>query len=55
MRKAKLVKVYAVMQVTGDSMKELFKSADKELCKTFKKENAKKGKLAIMWVDNIWQ
>ena len=43
MRKAKLVKVYAVMLVSGETMKELFRSTDKELCKEFKKENSKKG------------
>jgi len=55
MRKAKLVKVYAVMLVSGETMKELFRSTDKELCKEFKKQNSKKGKLGIMYVDNIWQ
>ena len=55
MRKAKLVKVYAVMLVSGETMKELFRSTDKELCKEFKKANSKKGKLGIMYVDNIWQ
>ena len=55
MKKAKLVKVYAVMLVTGENMKEVFRSTDKNLCKEYKKENAKKGKLGIMYVDNIWQ
>lgn len=55
MRKVKLVKVYAVMLVTGESMKELFRSTDKELCKQYKKENKSKGKLGIMWVDSLYQ
>ena len=55
MKKAKLVKVYAVMLVTGDNMKELFRSTSKDLCKEYKKENSKKGKIGIMYVDNIWE
>lgn len=52
----KLVKVYGVFSVSANSMKELFRSTSKDLCKQFKKENEKKYKqLKIGYIDNIWQ
>lgn len=55
MKGKKLIKVYAVMLVSGETMKEIFRSTDKQLCKEFKKENNGKDKLGIMYIDNIWQ
>lgn len=55
MKKAKLVKVYAVMLIKGESMKEVFRSTDKNLCKKYKKENAKqianKAQMPYCWDD----
>jgi len=48
----KLVKIYAVVLIGENSLKELFKSSDKDLCKVFKKENRNLGKLGIMYIDN---
>lgn len=54
MKKVTLTKVFAVMVVSGDSMKEVFRSTDKNACKEFKNRNKQLGKLGIMWVENIF-
>jgi len=48
----KMVKIFAVMRVSGSKMVEVYRSESKKDCLNFKKENRRLGKLGIMYIDN---
>lgn len=55
MKIVKLIKVYGVMLIKANSLEELYRNTDKDLCKEYKRKNRQKGKMGIMIVDTIRQ